>query len=333
MDIIIFEAEEWDRESFETLRADHDLHLINEALTPDNAGSFTNAEIISTFIYSDLGSVTLAKFKELRLIATRSTGFDHIDLAYCDKHGIKIANVPDYGDTPVAEHVFALLLALSHRLIEAADRTRRGDFSGRDLRGFDLEDKTIGVIGAGAIGQGVLRIAAGFGMKRIAFDPRPNHSTAKRLEFEYVDFESLLQRADIITLHVPANAATIKMLAREQFEKMKKGVVIINTARGALIDVVELVAALYSGKVAGAGLDVLSAESDIHKGNKLARSLFGKKSDLAPLLADQILLRLPNVVVTPHNAFNTREAMLQIINTTSGNIAGYLCGEPKNLIN
>ncbi|MFO7604971.1 MAG: NAD(P)-dependent oxidoreductase [Desulfurivibrionaceae bacterium] len=333
MDIIIFEAEEWERESFGTLPADHDLHLISEALTPDNAGSFMHAEIISTFIYSDLSMATLAKFNKLRLIATRSTGFDHIDLGYCDKHGIKVANVPDYGVTPVAEHVFALLLALSHRLIEAADRTRRGDFSGRDLRGFDLEDKTIGVIGAGAIGQGVLRIAAGFGMKRIAFDPRPDHSTAKRLKFEYVDFESLLQQADIITLHVPANAATIKMLAREQFDMMKKGVVIINTARGALIDVVELVAALYSKKVAGAGLDVLSAESTIHEGSKLARSLFGEKSDLAPLLADQIMLRLPNVVVTPHNAFNTREAMSEIINTTSGNIAGYLRGEPKNLIN
>ncbi|MFO8082857.1 MAG: hydroxyacid dehydrogenase [Desulfobacterales bacterium] len=333
MKIVIFEAEQWEHDAFDPLASDHELTVLKEPLSADNAKAFEQAEIISTFIYSDLSAGVLKQFRQLKMIATRSTGFDHIDLEYCDKNGITICNVPTYGDHTVAEHVFGLLLAISHKLIPAIDRTRRGDFSLEGLRGFDLEGKTLGVIGTGNIGRHVIRIAKGFNMKVMAFDVSPDRELASTLEFEYGDMDTVLAESDIITLHVPSNEKTHHLISEKEFSKMKDGVVIINTARGEVLDVHALAGAIADGKVAAAGLDVLPEEPTIREEVELLRSVFRKqkKHNIETLLTDHILLRLRNVYITPHNAFNTREAVQRILDVTVENITAYVSGKPQNV--
>lgn len=268
----------------------------------------------------------------LKLVATRSTGFDHIDLDYCKDKGITVCNVPVYGDNTVAEHVFGLLLAISHNLIAAVDRTRRGDFSQTGLQGFDLLGKTLGVIGTGSIGRCVIEIARGFRMKVVAFDVKQDREMESSLGFRYLTMDELLATSDIITLHVPSNEKTRNLISGDAFAKMKDGVVLINTARGDIVDVKALVKAIADGKVAAAGLDVLPEESVIREEAELLHSVYRKRCVLDTLLANHILLRMRNVIITPHSAFNTREAVGRILNTTVENIIAFVKGEPKNVV-
>lgn len=333
MKIAIFELEEWEQETFDRLSDDNELQCIREPLTKKTVGNYTDAQIISTFIYSTLNKEILSRFENLRLIATRSTGFDHIDLDYCDANDIMVCNVPTYGDNTVAEHVFGLLLTISHNLTHAIDRTRRGDFSLAGLRGFDLRGKTFGVIGTGAIGEHSIKIACGFGMNVLAFDVKPRKELEKELCFRYVDMDELLRKSDIITLHVPANKATHHLIGKKEFSKMKDGVVLINTSRGSVIEVEGLINALADGKVAAAGLDVLPEEPLIREEAELLRSIFRKEHNLEQLLADHVLLRLRNVYITPHSAFNTKEAVQRILDTTYNNIKSFVQGSPDNVVN
>ena len=257
MKIKVFEAEGWEHEAFERLRETNEVEIFRKPITPENAVRHADAEVVSTSIYSDLRVETLAMLPRLKFIATRSTGYDHIDMAACRERGVLVSNVPRYGESTVAEHVFGLLLAISHNLPEAIDRTRKGDFSQVGLRGFDLLDKTIGVIGVGGIGRHVVEIARGFRMRVLASDTRPDPEFARRLAFEYRDMDDVLRESDILTLHVPANEKTVHMIGPEQFRKMKDGVVIINTSRGSIMNVQALIRAIADGKVAAVGLDVL----------------------------------------------------------------------------
>jgi D-lactate dehydrogenase len=266
------------------------------------------------------------------LIATRSTGFDHIDIDYCREHEVLVSNVPEYGEHTVAEHVFGLLLTISHHLYEAIDRTRKGDFSPRGLQGFDLRGKTLGVIGTGSIGMRVIEISKGFGMKVLAFDIKPDKAAATEMGFNYVSLDNLLAKSDVITLHVPANPKTRGLLSADEFRKMKPGAVLINTSRGEVVEAQPLLRALADGKLRAAGLDVLAEEPAIKEEAELLRSMFQKKHNLEELLADHILLRMRNVIITPHSAFNTREALERIIDTTIENIRGYAGGKPENLV-
>ena len=332
MKIAIFEVEDWEREVFADLADQHDVIFREETLAAENAGDVADAEILSTFIYSDLGREVLQKLDRLKLIATRSTGFDHIALDHCNERGIRVANVPSYGENTVAEHVFALLGAISHKLVEAADRTRRGDFSQAGLQGFDLKGKTLGVIGTGHIGAHAARIARGYDMDVVAYDVKPDDQLAAKTGFRYVDMDELLAASDIITLHVPGSEETKHLISDDEFARMKDGVVLINTARGPVVDVEALMKALASGKVKAAGLDVLPEEPVVREEAELLRTWFGRRHNLETLLADHVLLRLNNVIITPHSAFNTREAVQRILDTTLGNIAGFLRGEPVNVI-
>lgn len=300
-------------------------------LTQENVKEYVNAEVVSPFIYSNLSGDLLKHLSRLKLIATRSTGFDHIDLEYFKSNGITVCNVPVYGDNTVAEHVFGLLLAISHNLVEVIDRTRRGDFSQKGLQGFDLFGKTLGVIGTGKIGQCVIEIAKGFRMNVVACDVRPKVELARRLGFRFVDMDELLTTSDIVTLHVPSNEKTRNLLSWEEFSKMKEGVVLINTARGDVVDVKALAREIGEGKVAAAGLDVLPEESAIREEAELLHSVYQKKCDLETLLVNHILLRLRNVIVTPHSAFNTKEAVGRILSTTVDNIASFVRGETRNI--
>ncbi|MYZ49925.1 hydroxyacid dehydrogenase [Propylenella binzhouense] len=332
MKIAIFEIEPWERAAFEVLHAEHEVAFESGTLDNRTAGFHADAEIISTFIYSKLDRTVIEAHPRLRLIATRSTGFDHIDLEACTERGIAIANVPTYGENTVAEHVFALLLAISHRLIEAVDRTRRGDFSQAGLQGFDLQGKTFGLVGTGSIGRHAARIARGFGMEVVAYDLAPDAGAAAEIGFRYVDLAELLALADVISLHVPANRHTRHMISEPQFAAMKHGAILINTARGGIVDVRALIGALSSGRIAAAGLDVLPEEPVIREEAELLRSAFSREHDLESLLADHILLRLRNVLITPHSAFNTREAVERILDTTRANIEAFVAGRPENIV-
>jgi D-lactate dehydrogenase len=333
MKIVAFEVTREERRACLGLQPPHEVACVEEPLTAELADSYCDAEVVATFIRSDLTEAALRRLPNLRLIATRSTGFDHIDLDYCRKASVVVCNVPDYGDHTVAEHAFALLLAISRHIVEAAERTRKGDFSQAGLQGFDLAGKVLGVIGAGRIGRRVIAIGKGFGMEIIAFDVRPDPAAAQTLGFRYAPLEGVLSEADVISLHVPGGPETRHLLSESEFGLMKPGAVVINTSRGGVIDATALVRGLTSGRLAGAGLDVVAEESALVEEAELFRDGADLTLDqLRALLADHALLDLPHVVVTPHIAYDSREAAQRIMETTIANIASYAAGKPQNVV-
>ena len=293
---------------------------------------FTDISILSVFIRSQVDRKVIEKFPDLRLIATRSTGYDHIDLEACNERGILVSNVPYYGETTVAEHTFGLILSLSRKIHKAYLRTSRGDFSLEGLRGFDLKDKTIGVVGAGRIGLHVIRIAKGFGMRAVAYDVKQDSLVAEVLGFEYVPLDELLQQSDIISLHAPLTPSTHHLINRDNLQKAKRGAILINTARGGLVDTDALIWALDEGVLSGAGLDVIEGEELIEEEAQLVRAPQPEEK-LRAVLRQHVLLRREDVVITPHMAFNSWEALARIVDTTIDNIRGLMEGNPKNVVN
>jgi len=273
----------------------------------------------------------LQKLPKLKLITIRSTGFDHIDLKECKKRKIVVCNVPYYGENTVAEHTFALILSLSRNIHKAYIKTIRHDFSIDDLKGFDLKGKILGVIGAGRIGLHVIRIAKGFGMKVYAYDAYQNKFIAEVLGFKYTSLEELLKKSDIITLHVPYNKSTHHLLNKERIKLIKKGAIIINTSRGAVIDTEALIEAIDKKIISGAGLDVLEGEELIKEEKQLLYDK-NKLGILGNLVKDHILLSRENVVFTPHIGFYSQEALERILDTTVQNIFTFLSKKPQNTI-
>src|SRR5215510_8953468 len=291
-----------------------------------------HCEILSVFINSHLNETVLKALPSLKLIATRSTGYNHVDLLYCQAHGITVSNVPIYGDNTVAEHTFALILALSRKVIQSHNRARAGDFSPAGLQGFDLRGKILGVVGTGHIGVHVIRIARGFMMNVIAFDLRPDKRLADALDFDYVDsLDALLAASDIVTLHAPLLESTHHMINRENIWRMKKGALLINTARGGLVDTDSLLAAMEAGHCAGAGLDVFEGETLIKEERQLLSNEYDI-NELRTVVKNLVLLRRENIVVTPHIAFNSREALERILFTTIHNIQAFVAGKPSNVV-
>ena len=258
--IAFFELEQWEKDYFLKNLQNCEMQFIDDHLNRNNVDQIKNADAIGIFIYSIVNKKILDKLPNLKLVITLSTGFDHIDLKECKKRKITVCNVPHYGENTVAEHTFALILNLTRKIHKAYDRTVRGDFSLDGLRGTDLQGKTIGIVGTGSIGQHVARIAKGFDMEVIAFDKFKNPKLAKRLGLKYVSFDYLLKNSDIISLHVPYNKSTHHLINKKAVLKMKNGVLVVNTARGGIIDTSALLYGLNSGKIIGAGLDVLEGE-------------------------------------------------------------------------
>ncbi len=297
-------------------------------------------DIAGIFVDSTLKKDVIGGLPHLKHIAALSTGYDHIDLAACAAApgtdggaGITVSNVPSYGENTVAEYAFALILALSRKICDTHCRVREeGSFSLDGLRGFDLAGKTIGVVGTGHIGANAARIARGFGMNIVAFDAFPNEKLAAELGFKYLPLADLLAASDIITLHVPYLPATHHLINKENIGGIKRGAIIINTSRGAVIETDALVAALKSGQLAGAGLDVLEEEGMMK--DALAAIAGGTLNDhdLKAVLEDHALIDMPNVIITPHNAFNTQEAFQRILDTTIDNIVAFANGAPTNLV-
>ncbi len=293
----------------------------------------TDAEILSVFTSSRLPGDMLKKMPDLKLIATRSTGYNNVDLEYCKIAGIKIVNVPRYGEVTVAEFTFALLLDVVRKVSQAYIELKNGKINLQGSIGMDLLDKTIGIIGTGSIGCYTAKIAHGFGMKIISYDPFPKEDIKEKFGVEYTELDELLKKSDIISLHAPSTKENFHMINDEAFHKMKDGVIIINTARGEIMDTGALYRALKSGKVAGAGLDVLECEEIIAREDLyLSKIDCVQKECLEKTLINHRLLDMPNVIITPHIAFDTKEAITRILNTTMDNIRAYLKGEVVNSV-
>ena len=333
MNIIFFEAAPWERRYLTKALKSSGVRcdFIADPLTEQSIAEAKQAAILSVFIYSRVTAAVLKKLPHLKLIATRSTGFDHIDLKACRQRQILVANVPAYGENTVAEHTFALILALSRNLHKAYVRTVRGDFSLTGLQGFDLKGKTIGVVGAGRIGLHVIKMAKGFGMRVLAYDTRQDPFLSEVLDFRYATLSEVLKASDIISLHLPYMASTHHLMNRDRFRLMKRGALFINTARGGLVDTNALVEALDTGIVGGAGLDVLEGEELVKEERQLLEKDFPKER-LVTALKNNILLHRENVVITPHIAFDSREALQRILDTTVANIRGFLAGSPIHLV-
>lgn len=331
--IVFFEVDRYEQEIFqEKLAGSGELIFYPHRLTHDNVDEAKSADYLVSFIYSDFSEKILDQLPQLKGIATMSVGTDHISLVEATRRDIPVANVPAYGPNTVAEHAAALMLAMSRRIVDSVDRTREGVYEYTGLTGWDLKGKTLGIIGTGKIGAHLARIANGFQMRLVAYDPMPNEKLSEEFGIEYLSMPQLLHTADVISLHVPLTKETQHMIAREQFEQMKPGIVVINTARGGLIDPDALLEALESGKVSQAGIDVLEDEG-LLKEEKEFFSKYFKLADYQTALANHALMRHPKVIVTPHNAFNSKEALQNIIQTTVDNIKSMLDGEPHNLVN
>lgn len=288
------------------------------ALSPDHMPADKNFDILGVFMDSTVNEAAISGLPNLKFITTLSTGFDHIDLKAAAARGIPVSSVPAYGENTVAEFAFALILSLSRKIGESRDRVKvEGKFTTDGLTGFDLAGKTLGVVGTGRIGKHAVQMGKGFGMKIIAYDVFHDDAFAAQMGFPYMSLEELLAQSDVITIHCPYLPSTHHLINMTNVGLIKKGTYLVNTARGAIVETPALVSALKSGQLGGAGLDVLEEEGEMKAGN---------------MDVEKDLLAMPNVIVTPHNAFNTKEAFVRILDTTIDNIVASVNGSPINLV-
>jgi len=327
MRALFFSSQSYDQDSFSAAPAVDglELHFLATRLNEDTAVLAAGHEVVCAFINDDLSAPVLDRLAAAgtRLIALRSAGYNHVDLAAAKRLGLTVVRVPAYSPHAVAEHAVALILALNRRLHRAYNRTREGDFSLHGLTGFDLHGKTVGVVGTGQIGLAFARIMAGFGCQLLAYDPYPNPEMLA-LGARYLELGELLRQSRIISLHCPLTPQTRHLINIQSLADLQPGAMLINTGRGALVDTPALIEALKSGQLGYLGLDVYEEEAQI---------FFEDRSDQP--LQDDVLARLltfPNVIVTAHQAFLTREALAGIAGTTLDNIARWMVGEPQNLV-
>lgn len=312
--VAFFDTKEYDKNSFIQYEkpGDMEFKFLDTKLTEDTAELAKGFDVVCVFVNDTVNNEVIDKLYEdgVKMIALRCAGYNNVDV----KHAfgkLHVVHVPAYSPYAVAEHAAALLLTSIRRIHKAYNRTRDFNFSLSGLTGFDLHGKTVGVIGTGKIGRIFIDICRGFGMNVIAYDVFPSKNSG----IEYVDLDELFSRSDVISLHCPLNDDTKHMINVDAIEKMKKGVVILNTSRGALIDAEALLDGIKARKVGAACLDVYEEEADI---------FFEDRS--GHILNDELLSRLismPNVIVTSHQAFLTEEALSNIAETTVSNIKSF----------
>jgi len=304
-----------------------------EGTLQDASGIPEDTEIIAIFVNSPMGKEEFERFPNLKCVVTQSTGFDHIDLKEAKKRDVVVSSVPHYGSNTVAEHAFALLLTLSRKVYDAYKQvSEEGSFDQEGLRGFDLSGKTIGVVGCGGIGREAVKIARGFSMRVLISDPHEDAAFAQETGATFVPLDELFAQSDVITLHTPHMKETHHMIDAKAISKMKQGVYLINTARGGLIETEALVQGLQEGRIAGAGLDVLEEEGDMGEEERLLIGGHPSFEELKTILANHYLIDHPRVIITPHIAFNTDEALRRILETTVENIRAFENGAPINLV-
>ena len=314
MRVAVFSSKAYDREFLEAANASrHELRFFEPKLHAETAALAAGFEAVCVFVNDRLDAEVIEKLASsgTRLLALRCAGYNNVDLSAAQQHGVTVARVPAYSPHAVAEHTIALILALDRKLHRAYNRVREGNFALDGLLGFDLCGRTVGIIGTGRIGTVVAQILTGFGCRVLAFDPVLSE-TSRSLGVSYTALDDLLARSDVVTLHCPLTAENRHVINREAIAKMKEGVMLINTSRGALIDTVAVIEALKNGRIGYLGLDVYEEEEQI---------FFEDRSGL--IISDDVFSRLltfPNVIITGHQAFFTREALDSIAATTVKNI-------------
>ncbi len=337
MKILFFGLEKSDQDTFLKSFSGQDISFPEGKLDESTAEIAKDAEMVCVFVDSTLNKAVLDIMPHLKFIVTRSTGYNHIDFEYAKTKGIQVSYVPAYGSHTVAEFTFGLILNLSRKIIKANDYLRESsDFNYFSaMEGFDVSGKTLGIIGTGKIGKNVAKIAKGFGMNIIAYDLYPDATFAKENNFEYKSLEEVVAGSDIVTLHAPYTKENHHLINKNNISLMKKGTYLVNTARGELIDTDALVWGLKEGIIAGAGLDVLEGERELKEEIELLSSnssRLTRTEDYKMLLEDRVLIDMPNVIITPHIAFYTREAVAEILKITAENIKGFIEGSPVNLV-
>lgn len=332
MKIAFFELEGWEEKPIRNRFPHDDLVFSKNKLDEFHHAEASDADVISVFVDSRVTERVMLDFPKLKLITTRSTGYDHIDVVAANMRGIAVAYVPGYGDNTVAEFAFGLILNLTRKLYHAIDQIKEtGSFSLQGLRGSDLKGKVIGVVGTGRIGKEVIRIANGFGMKVVAYDPFPNTAFASQYPMTYLSLDELLAVSDVITIHCPLTDATRHLINMKNIGLVKRGAYLVNTARGPIVETGALIQALRGGQLAGVGIDVLEEEGEIKDEMKFLSGAH-KPEELVTMLQNHVLMRMPNVLMTPHIAFNSHEALRRILETTFENIESFMNHTPKNLV-
>jgi D-lactate dehydrogenase len=320
--VTVFDAQRRDVESLDAAnRGRFLLHYVRAGLSADTARAAEGSKVACVFVNDNCDADVLERLAVLgvELLALRCAGFNHVDMQACERLHLNVVRVPAYSPYAVAEFTVALMMVLNRRIHHAYARNRTGNFVLDGLTGFDMHGKTAGVIGTGKIGQCTIDILLGFGCRVLAFDKHPNPQLQDRPRVEYVELDRLFCESDIITLHVPLFPDTHHLINRTSIERMKPGVMLINTSRGGLLDARALIEGLKSGKIGSAGLDVYEEEAGI---------FFHDMSD--KVMTDDVLARLMtfnNVIVTAHQAFLTREALANIAETTLANIGEYVAGK------
>ncbi|MBQ2774987.1 MAG: 2-hydroxyacid dehydrogenase [Clostridia bacterium] len=315
--IAFFDTKPYEREWFDSLNKNYEITYFETKLRAGTARLAEGFDAVCAFVNDDIDARTIDILLNcgVRILAMRSSGYNNVDFRYASGK-LPIVRVPSYSPHAVAEHAMALLLTLNRKTHKAYIRTRDFNFSLAGLTGTDLHGKTAGIIGTGKIGRVFIDICRGFGMTILAYDPYPN----KDIPAEYVDKDTLFKRSDFISLHCPLSEQTYHILDKDAFSQMKKGVYIINTSRGALIDSAALLEALNNEKVGGAGLDVYEEEADL-----FFEDLSGKiiRDDVLSLLVSR-----PNVIISSHQAFLTKEALENIAAETFNNLDEFFAGKP-----
>lgn len=326
MKIAFFDSHQFEKNIFNTFNqtTQFDINYIDARLNIQTVNLAQGAQVICSFVNDKIDSKVLESLQKMGigLIALRCAGYNHIDIVAARKFGIRVVRVPEYSPHAVAEHTMSLLMTLNRKIHKAYNRVREGNFSLDGLVGFDLFNKKVAVIGTGRIGKVVCQILKGYGCQILAFDLTPDDNWASVNQIKYFTLDECYSNCDILTFHCPLTPDTFHMLNSTSMSKLKQGVVIINTSRGALIDTKALIKGLKSKQIAAAGLDVYEEEAGI---------FFQDLS--SQILGDDVLARLltfPNVLITSHQAFLTNEALTKIAETTLSNVL--LFKEGKELI-
>ena len=323
MQVLVYSTHKFERKYLEESIRNHTLRLLDTRLTLATASLAQGSLAVSIFVNDDASAPVLQKLSEagVRYLALRSAGFNHVDLNETARLGMRVGRVPEYSPAAIAEHTAALMLALNRKLIRAHSRVRDLNFSLDGLTGFDMSGKTAGIIGTGKIGSVVARILSGFNCRILAFDPHQNEDLKIKYKVQYTDCMNLCERSDIITLHLPLTKESRYIINKACIDRMKHGVMLINTSRGGLVNTKEVIKALKTGRIGFFGMDVYEEEDGL---------FFEDHSD--DILQDDVIARLmtfQNVIITSHQAFLTHEALIKIADTTRYNLDCWEKGVPS----
>ncbi len=333
--IIFFDVADYEVDFFKKeCEGKFDYILVNESLSSlsEVDENMQDAEIISCFTTSRVGEDVLKKFSKLKLLALRSVGYNHVDIDYCRHNDISVVNTPNYGNMTVAEFAFALLLNVTRKISFACNDLKISVVEPKHTIGVELFGKTIGIIGLGAIGAEMARLSFGFGLKILGYDLNERDILREKYAVNYVDFNTLIEKSDFISIHAPLTKENYHLFNDEVFKRMKPEAVLVNTARGEIVDTQAIYNALLEGRIAGAGLDVLESEETLTDPDYLVDVGRLNVQSLQKTVLNNSLLKLDNVIVTPHIAYDTKEAIERILTLTMSNIFAFENGIVQNRV-